>query len=338
MDRTAPETAEDYRRFARVQARGSSPTYERLAEAVAASGPVLDLLGTLPAGKRQPNLLFGVGRLLGAPVTEPDAFTAWVAESWDQVRAQVLARSTQTNEAARCATLLPVLAGIPGPLALLEVGASAGLCLYADRYRYEYRHRDGGVTTVGDDHGVTLPCRLENDVPVPDRVPEVVWRAGLDLHPLDLTSFDEAAGAHGQGGNDDLAWLEALVWPEHEERRRRLRAGAALVRSDPPLLVAGDLAEDLPALAARAPAGATLVVFHSAVLAYADPEHRRRFAEVVRDLPGHWVANEAPTVLEGLVEPPAVPEPEPGRFLVARDGAPVAWSDPHGQSLFWLHQ
>lgn len=55
-------------------------------------------------------------------------------------------------------------------------------------------------------------------------------------------------------------------------------------------------------------------------------------------LPGHGVANEAPTVLEDLVEPPAEPAPQPGRFLVARDGAPVAWSDPHGQSLFRLHQ
>ena len=326
MDPTRAETAAEYRRFARVQARGSSPAYEALAEAVAESDPLLDLLATLPVGKRQPNLLLGVGRLLGAPVTNPDAFTTWVVERWHDVRAEVLSRSTQTNEAARCATLLPVLAGIPGPLALLEVGASAGLCLYADRYRYAYRHRDGAVSTVGADHGVTLPCRVENDVPVPDRLPEVVWRAGLDLHPLDLTSFE------------DLAWLEALVWPEHEERRRRLRAAAALLRSEPPLLVAGDLVEDLPALAARAPAGATLVVFHSAVLAYATPEHRRRFAEVVRDLPGHWVANEAPTVLEGLVDSPAVPEPDPGRFLVARDGAPVAWSDPHGQSLFWLHQ
>lgn len=326
MDPTPAETAEEYRRFARVQARGSSPAYERLAEAVAASGPVLDLLATLPEAKRQPNLLFGVGRLLGAPVMDPDAFTAWVAEHWHDVRPEVLARSTQTNEAARCATLLPVLAGIPGPLALLEVGASAGLCLYADRYRYEYRHRDGAVTAVGAGPGVTLPCRLDNDVPVPDRLPEVVWRAGLDLHPLDVTS------------GDDLAWLEALVWPEHEERRRRLHAAAEVLRSDPPLLVAGDLVEHLPALAARAPAGATLVVFHSAVLAYAAPERRRRFAEVVRGLPGHWVANEAPTVLEDLVEPPAEPEPEPGRFLVARDGAPVAWSDPHGQSLFWLHQ
>ncbi len=50
-------------------------------------------------------------------------------------------RSTQTNEPARCATVLPVLAQLPQPLALLEVGAAAGLCLLPEYYAYDY----GGV-------------------------------------------------------------------------------------------------------------------------------------------------------------------------------------------------
>jgi len=72
----------------------------------------------------------------------------------------------------------------------------------------------------------------------------VVWRAGLDLHPLDVT--DPA----------DLAWLDALIWPEHSRRRARLKAAAAIAAADPPLLMRGDLLDDLPALAAQAPAGA----------------------------------------------------------------------------------
>jgi hypothetical protein len=47
-------------------------------------------------------------------------------------------RRTQTNEPARCATLLPLLALLPQPLALLEIGASAGLCLLPDLYSYKY--------------------------------------------------------------------------------------------------------------------------------------------------------------------------------------------------------
>ncbi len=40
-----------------------------------------------------------------------------------------MSKRTQTNEPGRCAVLLPLLAALPQPLALLEVGASAGLCL-----------------------------------------------------------------------------------------------------------------------------------------------------------------------------------------------------------------
>ena len=63
----------------------------------------------------------------------------------------MLTRRTQTNEPARCATLLPALAQLPEPLALIEVGASAGLTLLFDRYSYEYagppdrRRRPGGA-------------------------------------------------------------------------------------------------------------------------------------------------------------------------------------------------
>ena len=315
-------TAQAYQRFAEIEARGSSRTYEVLARHVAQSPAMLDLLDTLPPLKRQPNLLFGVGRFLGGPVADPAGFTAWAAARWPEVSAEILSRSTQTNEAARCASLLPVLAGIPGPLALLEVGASAGLCLYADRYRYDY----GGAIVGADGSGVTLACERQNDVPVPAGPPEVVWRSGVDLNPLDLRR------------DDDLAWLDALVWPEHRERRDRLRAAAQVVRDDPPVLVAADLNDGLRDLAGQAPDGATLVVFHSAVLAYLDEGGRARFAETVRDLPGHWVANEAPRVLEGLVTPPPRPAPRPGQFLLALDGVPKAWTDPHGRSLFWLDQ
>ena len=62
-------------------------------------------------------------------------------------------RRTQTNEPRRCATLLPALAQLDGPLALLEVGASAGLCLYPDRYSYRY---DGGDVLGDGARGVRL--------------------------------------------------------------------------------------------------------------------------------------------------------------------------------------
>ncbi|MFV2010074.1 MULTISPECIES: DUF2332 family protein [unclassified Micromonospora] len=126
-------TAEVYADFARRQASGVSPSYQRLAYAVARDDDLLALLDSLPPPTRQPDLLFGVVRLLGGPVDEPAAFHDFTVARWPAVEAQLRRRLTQTNEAGRCAVLLPVLAALPQPLALLEVGASAGLCLYPDR-------------------------------------------------------------------------------------------------------------------------------------------------------------------------------------------------------------
>jgi hypothetical protein len=304
-----------YAEFAAREARGVSAAYERLSLAVSRDDEVLALLGTLPPTKRQPNLLFGVVRLLSGPVEDPAAFHEYTVANWPAIEAEMRTRATQTNEAGRCAVLLPVLAALLQPLALLEVGASAGLCLYPDRYAYRY-----GDHVVGSGEPV-LEC-VATGVAPPAGLPEVVWRAGLDLNPLHVS--DPA----------DVAWLDALIWPEHTHRRARLRAAAAVAAAEPPLLVRGDLVDDLPALAAQAPAGATLVVFHTSVMYHVPAPRREAFAEVVRGLPAHWIANEAPDVLtyDTLPKPPS----EALHNVLALDGTPLAWTRPHGQAITWF--
>ncbi|MEH1101103.1 DUF2332 domain-containing protein [Micromonospora sp. CPCC 205561] len=306
---------ESYVEFGRREARGVSPAYERLSLAVSRDDELLALLDPLPPGRRQPNLLFGVVRLLGGPVRDPAAFHDFALANWPAIEAELRSRATQTNEPGRCAVLLPVLAALPQPLALLEVGASAGLCLYPDRYAYRY-----GEHVLGAGEPV-LACAATGMVP-PDRLPEVVWRAGLDLNPLRVT--DPA----------DVAWLDALIWPEQAHRRARLRAAAAVAAADPPLLARGDLVDDLSALAARAPAGATLVVFHTSVLYQVPAPRREAFAQVVRGLPGHWIANESPDVLplHALAQPPD----DTLHNVLALDGRPLAWTRPHGQAMTWF--
>jgi hypothetical protein len=314
-DRGGMTTAAMYADFAAREARGVSPAYERLSFAVSRDDELLARLGRLPPAKRQPNLLFGVVRLLGGPVEDPTTFHDYTVANWPAIEAEMRVRATQTNEAGRCAVLLPVLAALPQPLALLEVGASAGLCLYPDRYAYRY-----GDHVVGAGAPV-LDCAATAMAP-PTGLPEVVWRAGLDLNPLDVTD------------PVDVAWLDALIWPEHTHRRARLRAAAAVAAAEPPLLVRGDLLADLPALAAQAPAGATLVVFHTSVLYQVPAPVRAAFAEVVGGLPGHWIANEAPDVLPYDV----LPQP-PGDALhnvLALDGTPLAWTRSHGQAMVWF--
>src|SRR5699024_10500281 len=126
-------TAENYRRFARREVVGRSTAYAALAEAVAADEQILAFLDSLPVGKRQPNLLFAAAAyLLGEPATAL-TLRRLLSGRADELADVMRRRRTQTNEAARCAILLPALASVPGPLALLEVGASAGLTLLPDR-------------------------------------------------------------------------------------------------------------------------------------------------------------------------------------------------------------
>ncbi|WP_254712001.1 DUF2332 domain-containing protein [Streptomyces sp. TRM64462] len=319
------DTAQLYRDFAAREARGHSPRYERLAAAVAEDAALLDLIDLLPEGRRQPNLLLGAVRFLGGECRDPGLFRGWVAEHWDQVRGVMLRRRTQTNEAGRCATLLPVLAALPQPLALIEVGASAGLCLYPDKYRYVYDERP----PLGPaDSPVTLRCRTTGPVPFPERLPRVVWRGGVDLNPLDVHDADA------------MRWLECLVWPEQTERLRRLRGAVRVARDPgepPPRLVRGDLNEAVAELVAQVPDGATSVVFHSAVLAYLPLPAREEFAATMRRLPGHWISNEATSVLPAVAARLPVPAP-PDRtvFALALDERPLAFTGPHGQALEWF--
>src|SRR5438477_6505886 len=128
-----------YLRFAKDEVRDRSPLYNQLSRGVASDPEVIGFLLTLPREKRQPNLFLSAARHLFGTPAGWDQFRHGVLENQDALRAAMLARSTQTNEPGRCAALLPVLAGLPEPLALLEVGASAGLCLRPGLYAYDYR-------------------------------------------------------------------------------------------------------------------------------------------------------------------------------------------------------
>jgi len=116
-----------YLRFAENEVRDRSPLYDELSRGVASDPEVIRFLLTLPREKRQPNLFLSAVRYLFGTPAGWDQFRSCVLHEKDALRAAMLARSTQTNEPGRCAALLPVLAGLPEPLALLEVGASAGL-------------------------------------------------------------------------------------------------------------------------------------------------------------------------------------------------------------------
>jgi len=315
------DVIEEYRDFA-TYAAGDSPCFEAWARGVADDPEVLAWLGTLPPIKRQPNLVFAAARWHGAPAPGPyDGLRRVLLEREPQVRVTVMSRATQTNEVGRLATLVPVMALIDGPLSLVEVGASAGLCLFPDRYDYAWPPR-GELRGSG---GSLLTADATGPLPVPPAHPEVAWRGGVDLNPLDVVDPDA------------MAWLENLVWPEQDERRERLRTAVEVARSDPPALRRGDLFDHLPALIEEAAPHGTPVVFHSAVIAYLEDPDRRRFHDLMTGLVAdgrcRWISNEGRRVLPALTGDREAPS---GRFVTALDGVPVAFSHGHGHAVDWL--
>lgn len=214
------------------------------------------------------------------------------------------------------------LAALDGPFALIEIGASAGLCLYPDRYRYDYSGRLVGAA----ESPLTIECTVAGDPPLPTAPPDVAWRCGIDLNPLDVSAAD------------DLRWLECLIWPGEEAVRvPRLHAAAEVAADDPPRLVTGDLFVALPEVLAEVPAGTTPVVYHSAVAAYLSPYDRDRLTDVLTDGPAHWISQEGVGVFPAVAARlPRRPPADRESFVLALDGHPLAFAAPHGGWLTWL--
>ncbi len=324
----AEHTADWFRRAA-IELRGTSQLQTAWAEGVASDPAVAGVIAALPREHRQPSLIFSVANLLGAPAADYPVWREWLLANADAVAAEAAVRRTQTNEPGRCAPLVAALARIPGPLALLELGAAAGLCLLPDRYSYVF---DDGAR-LGDGEPV-LRCTTSGGegagVPALTRVPEIVWRRGIDLAPL---SASEA---------DDRRWLEALLPPDRPERRERLRAALDAAAADPPVVVAGDALAELASQvgeARRSPetADATLVVVSLGTLVYLPPADRTAILEAVPALGARLVTLEPvsalPTVAAAIGTRTA---PEPTPFLLAVDGIPIAYSTAHGDRLSWL--
>jgi hypothetical protein len=154
----------------------------------------------------------------------------------------------------------------------------------------------------------------------PARNSDVVWRRGLDLEPLQVND------------SDDVAWLEALVWPGEQDRCDRLRQALDVARQNPPHVRRGDLRSDLTSLAVEAPQDATLVIFHTAVLAYVALREERTDLAQIRAI---WISNEAPA-FSPCDDEKAKAECPVGQFLLAENERAVAYTDPHGRSIHWL--
>ncbi|NQX25948.1 DUF2332 domain-containing protein [Microbacteriaceae bacterium VKM Ac-2854] len=308
-------TAEWYRRAAGELA-GTSAVQVGWAHAIAADPEVIALIEQLPREHRQPSLLFSVARYLGADANTD--MRDWLRAHWVDAARLAASRKTQTNEANRCAPLVAALAQLPDePIALIEVGASAGLCLVPERYSYDF-----GDTTLGDG-APRLSCVVTGGA-TPTRRPRIAWRRGIDLHPLDARDAD------------DRRWLHALLPPDRPERAERLAEALDRIDADPPVIVAGDALAALPAVLASVPPGLRIVVASLGTLIYLSPADRQAIVGLTRSV--HLVTLEPESALPELAAArAALVAAEPTPFILALDGRPLACVSPHGDRLSWLH-
>jgi hypothetical protein len=188
----------------------------------------------------------------------------------DVVR-EYLGSPPQTNEVMRSAALLPGLLTIAQrtghPLALYEIGSSAGLNLVLDRYRYEF-----GSARWGDPVSpLLIKPEWHGAAPPVGAALSIATRQGVDLNPVDLR--DPAARDR----------LLSYVWPDQADRLQRLEQAMALWRRDPPLIERADAAQWLPrSTIAQPTSGVTRVLFHSVTWSYLPEATRRSIDEFMQ--------------------------------------------------------
>lgn len=311
---------------------------DRVAREVEAGGPawrVLEPFAGWPEGSAYVLRVMGaVNRLVltgDAPELEPhfapggDPDAAWPAlaalleDRKDAIVQSALERPVQTNEVGRCAVLAPAMLWLSRglPLRILELGASAGLNLRWDAYRYGDLWGDPGSS-------VRVETHCEGDPPpfAPAQI-EIAERRGCDARPIDPTAPDGR-----------LALL-SYVWPDQRERVELLRAALDFAPTLPATVDAAPAADWLEQRLAETPRqGVATVVFHSIVWQYLDDEQRSRIqaalaeagAKASEDAPLAWLRMEADNELTRV---DATLWPGGESRLIARAGY-------HGRPVHWL--
>jgi hypothetical protein len=347
------------RRQAQVCTRLGSPFYGSLMEATAADvedgGPALDVLagyGSRPESfmlalrlfggvhrlvlsRRAPRLALHVDTVGG----DGDAAAAWpalrllLAEHGDDLRS-ALARPPQTNEVGRAAALLGGLLHVvqrcPLPVALHEVGASAGLNLRADAFTVT----DEAGRRWGDPRS---PVRLDGGwhgrMPPVDAPLRVVRRAGCDADPVDPATAD------------GRLTLSSFVWPGQRERWERLRAALTVAARLAATVDRADAVDWTTRL--RPQPGMVTVVWFSVVRQYLAGGHRAAFDAALERLLSA-ATPDAPVAVLSM-------ERDPDRERDTLDGPPelpvvlrladgrspasarlLALAAPHGTPTRWL--
>ena len=354
------DLAADFRWQAEACAKIGSPMYAqllgRIADDIEAHGVTAKVLtgheydpGPSAVALR---LAGGLHRLVLAGEAEelaayyPTVGGTWnLTGAWPHVRdllgdrgedlATMLDQPPQTNEVGRSAALLGGLLRIADrlmlPIRLFEIGASAGLNLRADRFRYTFPRFDPNVADPGtaawgpEGSALQLDDVWRGPLPPLDAPLDIVERVGADIAPLDPTTLDGRIA------------VESYVWPDMPERVARVRGALAVARAVPATMLECDAVTTLHNL--ELTPGTTTVLWHSVMWQYLEAADREACEERIAEL-GAQGTPQMPFAHLAL-EPARRTPDSPHEFLVALTTWPwgertiIGSAAPHGIPTTW---
>jgi hypothetical protein len=289
---------------------------ERFAEEMKSGGPVAALVGEWPTNPRADALALRLAGALHLAVLSgrddklaalyPPGHAAWRMDHvWPVARAFLererawvagfIRSAPQTNETRRSIALLAGFLTFAenwrGAIDTLEIGASAGLNLYWDRFAYR---------TASWSWGGASPVLIDTDwqgaAPPAQAAIVIRSRAACDLNPLDIS--DEVQRLQ----------LRSYIWPDQPDRLARFDGAVALALANDVRVERADAAEWLrQRLAARADDAPT-IVYHSIFLQYPPREARAAIIDAIREAgasatpraPLVWVRLEPEALTDGV--------------------------------------
>jgi len=287
--------SQTFRNFAHIECKDSSKLYEYLSLNIAEDNELLDLCLHAKEGQPVPNLLFGAVHYLllnGRDHVLSQYYPSVVANPLDvdgsfihfkefcrQYRREVTtilqSKLVQTNEVRRCAYLYPsfcyMFNKVKKPLALIEIGTSAGLQLLWDKYSYSY----GTNEIYGDQHSILHITSEMRGVETPillKEFPPVASKVGLDLHISDVRN------------KEDYLWLKSLIWPEHKERLEVFESAVICFKGNPVELLEGDGVALLTDVMKGVPDDTLIGIFHTHVANQIPEKSKRILIEKIQKM------------------------------------------------------
>lgn len=273
---TNKSLAQTFLTFAEKECKGSSLIYEYLSKQIAMDNSLLKIASRAREGQPVPNLLFGAVHYLLLKGTEhplkdyypsivetpksfKDSFSIFkdfCMNCQKEIEVILQTKLVQTNEVRRCSYLYPAFCMIyeraKKPLALMEIGTSAGLQLNWDKYCYSYG-KDKWYGKIDSELPITAEIKGVNRPFLHKTAPPVTTRIGLDLHTIDLQDEEEEL------------WLKSLIWPEHKERLFLFEKAVHYCKEDSLNLITGDGVSLLPQYAETIPDDSVICIFHTHV-------------------------------------------------------------------------